>query len=147
MGRAYLSWASSPAARKVMVGNRRKDTSPEMAVRRLVHAAGLRYRVDAKPIPEVNRRADLVFRRARVAVFVDGCYWHGCPDHGTSPRSNAAYWEAKLSRNRDRDRETDALLTSAGWVVVRHWEHTEPAVVAVEVATTVSMRLRALGRR
>ena len=71
-----------------MQGNRRRDTTPEMAVRRLVHAAGLRYRVDAKPLPDLNRRADLVFTRAKVAVFIDGCYWHGCPEHGTTSRTN-----------------------------------------------------------
>lgn len=135
-----MPWASSPAARKVMAANRRKDTSPEMAVRRLVHAAGLRYRVDAKPLPGVNRRADLVFRRARVAVFVDGCYWHGCPQHGSNPRTNQSYWSAKIERNQRRDAETDALLAAAGWLVIRCWEHHDPAFVAKDIVQAVSAR-------
>lgn len=108
MGREYEPWASSPAARAVRVSNRRRDTRPELAVRRAVHALGLRYRVDVRPLPTVNRRADLVFSRRRVAVFVDGCYWHGCPDHGTTPKTNAIYWGGKIARNSERDRDTDA---------------------------------------
>jgi DNA mismatch endonuclease (patch repair protein) len=123
------SWASSPAVRAVMQANRRRDTAPEMAVRRLAHAAGLRYRVDAKPLPSLNRRADLVFTRAKVAVFIDGCYWHGCPEHGTTAKTNANYWESKILRNRERDGETDSQLVSAGWVVIRAWEHDEPGLV------------------
>src|SRR5215213_9270407 len=122
----YESWASSPASRAVMQGNRRRDTTPEMAVRRLAHASGLRYRVDAKPLPHLNRRADLVFTRVKVAVFIDGCYWHGCPEHGTTAKSNPDYWNAKIARNRERDAETDRLLIGAGWTVVRAWEHETP---------------------
>src|SRR5438309_6923561 len=104
------SWASSPAIRRSMQGNKGWDSSPEMAVRRAVHSAGLRYRVGTRPLPGVNRRADLVFRRARVAVFIDGCYWHGCPDHFVRPKSNVDYWDTKIGRNVKRDRQTDALL-------------------------------------
>lgn len=114
-----------------MRGNRRRDTVPELAIRRAVHALGLRYRVDARPIPDLNRRADLVFTRARVAVFVDGCYWHGCPDHGTVARTNAEYWTPKIQRNRARDRETDMVLAERGWVSLRIWEH-EAVTAAVE---------------
>ncbi|MEU6136093.1 very short patch repair endonuclease [Nocardioides sp. NPDC047086] len=131
------SWASSPAARAVMKGNRRRDTVPEMAVRRAVHALGLRYRVDVRPLDDLNRRADLVFSRARVAVFIDGCYWHGCPDHGTAARTNADYWSAKIQRNRDRDRDTDTLLTSAGWTVLRFWEHDSVDAVVDVILRTV----------
>src|SRR4051812_383393 len=99
MAPAYESWASSPASRAVMRANRRRDTAPEMAVRRLVHAAGLRYLVDARPLVGLNRRADLVFTRVKVAVFIDGCYWHGCPEHGTAAKTNAAYWSSKISGN------------------------------------------------
>lgn len=137
MGVEYISWASSPAARAVMRGNRRRDTSPEIAVRRLVHAAGLRYRVDAKPLAGLNRRADMVFRTSRVAVFVDGCYWHGCPMHGTTPRTNTDYWTGKIGGNRARDLETDRLLAEAGWRVVRAWEHEAPVAVADAVIRTV----------
>lgn len=137
MAKPYESWASSPAARAVMRANRRRDTSPEMAVRRLVHAAGLRYRVDARPLPELNRRADLVFTRAKVAVFIDGCYWHGCPEHGTTAKTNPEYWSPKIARNKERDAETDDLLIRAGWRVVRAWEHEAPAEVAKQVLALV----------
>lgn len=96
----YRPWASSSGVRATMRGNRRRDTKPEMAVRRAVHALGLRYRVDSRPLQGLNRRADLVFASARVAVFVDGCYWHGCPEHGTAARTNAGYWSKKIQRNR-----------------------------------------------
>lgn len=109
-----------------MQANRGRDTKPEMAVRRAAHAAGLRFRVDYRPIPELNRRADLVFTRAKVAVFVDGCFWHGCPTHHTIAKSNAKFWAQKVTRNRERDAETDRLLGEAGWTVIRAWEH-EPA--------------------
>lgn len=138
MVRPYEAWASSPTARAVMQANRRRDTGPEMAVRRLVHAAGLRYRVDAKPLPDLNRRADLTFTRARVAVFIDGCYWHGCPDHGTTAKTNAAYWSAKIAHNRERDVDTDRRLHEAEWTVVRAWEHDEPAAVAARVTAEVT---------
>lgn len=120
-----------------MRGNRRRDTSPEMAVRRLVHAAGLRYRVDARPLPNLNRRADLVFTRAKVAVFIDGCYWHGCPAHGTAAKTNAGYWGPKIARNRARDVDTDAQLVAAGWTVVRAWEHDEPVRVAERIVNAL----------
>src|SRR5688572_17008919 len=99
MGRTYESWASSEASRAVMRANQRRDTGPELAVRRLVHRVGLRYRVDARPVAQINRRADLVFSRAKVAVFIDGCYWHGCAQHGTAPRTNSEYWRDKIRRN------------------------------------------------
>lgn len=109
-----------------MLANKRRDTNPEMAIRRLAHAAGLRYRVDAKPLPDLNRRADMVFTRARVAVFIDGCYWHGCPEHGTTATTNSAYWGAKIKGNRQRDEDTVRRLREQGWVVVRIWEHDDP---------------------
>lgn len=133
----YQSWASSPASRKVMQGNRSRDTSPELAVRRLLHAAGLRYRVDYRPEPSLRRTADIVFTKQRVAVFIDGCYWHACPEHGTSARTNADYWSAKLQRNVARDADTTAQLEAAGWTVLRFWEHENPTEVASEVAGTV----------
>ncbi|MGZ6586032.1 MAG: very short patch repair endonuclease [Solirubrobacteraceae bacterium] len=135
----YESWASSPAARAVMQANRRSGTRPEMAVRRLVHAMGLRYRVDAKPLPDLNRRADLVFTRAKVAVFIDGCYWHGCPQHGTKTRTNSDYWVPKIARNRERDASTDRALHAAGWTVIRAWEHEPAAEVALRIAQTVGI--------
>lgn len=137
---ALESWATSDGVRRSMKGNRRRDTKPELAVRRLVHAAGLRYRVDARPLPDVNRRADLLFTRAKVAVFIDGCFWHGCPEHHTIARANAGYWAEKVSRNRERDAETDRLLEAAGWIVVRAWEHQAPAVVAERIMAAVAVK-------
>lgn len=125
-----------------MRGNRRRDTQPELAVRRAVHAMGLRYRVDARPIADLNRRADLVFSRAKVAVFVDGCYWHGCREHGTVARTNATYWGPKIQRNKDRDADTDRRLRAADWEVIRAWEHEASSEVAARIAEVVRQRLR-----
>jgi len=121
-----------------MQGNRRRDTKPELAVRRAVHARGMRYRVDVRPLPGFNRRADLVFTRVKVAVFVDGCYWHGCPDHGTTPITNVDYWGPKIQRNRERDADTDQRLQEAGWVSVRIWEHDDVEDAASHIASVVS---------
>lgn len=106
-------------------------------MRRAVHAHGLRYLVDVRPLPHLNRRADLVFTRARVAVFVDGCYWHGCPEHGTNARVNADYWAPKIAGNIARDRDTDQRLNAAGWTVIRAWEHEDSDSVALRVVTAV----------
>ncbi|WP_315772110.1 very short patch repair endonuclease [Rhodococcoides kroppenstedtii] len=116
---------------------RRRDTKPELALRRLLHAAGLRYRVDRAPLPGLRRRADVVFTRARVAVYVDGCFWHSCPVHATHPRNNAQWWADKLAANVARDRDTDRRLEEAGWTVVRIWEHEDPAVAAEKVLRAV----------
>jgi DNA mismatch endonuclease (patch repair protein) len=114
-----------------------RDTAPELALRRLLHAAGLRYRVDAGPLPGLRRRADIVFRQARVAVFVDGCFWHGCPDHGRRPTtSNPRYWSEKVERNQTRDRDTDECLAAAGWAAMRVWEHEAPGEAAARIAAT-----------
>ncbi len=139
-GVVYESWASSAAARKTMQGNRGRDTKAELAVRRLVHGAGLRYRVSARPESDLRRTADLLFTRARVAVFIDGCYWHGCPDHFTMPATNLDYWSAKIGRNRARDLETTTLLEGRGWVVLRFWEHELPAAVAASIVERVRER-------
>jgi DNA mismatch endonuclease (patch repair protein) len=117
-----------------------RDTDPEMELRRRLHAAGLRYRVHTRPLPGLRRTADVVFPRARVAVFVDGCFWHSCPDHGTAPLTNAQWWAAKLSRNVARDADTDRRLTEAGWLAVRVWEHEDPVVAADRVAQAVRSR-------
>lgn len=116
-----------------MMSNRRRDTKPEMRVRRILHAAGLRYRIDARPIAASRSRADIVFTRRRIAVFIDGCFWHRCPIHGTAPKANAAYWGPKLDRNAKRDSDVTAALTAAGWTVLRFWEHEDPRDVAREV--------------
>ncbi len=132
-----MDYETSPAIRKTMQGNRSRDTKPELRLRSILHARGLRYRVAARPIPGVRRTADVVFTRARVAVFVDGCFWHGCPEHYRRPGSNVGYWDAKVERNMARDREVEALLADAGWTVVRAWEHEDPAVVADRVERLV----------
>ena len=120
-----------------MSGARRRDTKPEVDVRRILHARGLRYRV-AYPMPGLARRSiDIAFTRAKVAVFLDGCFWHGCPEHGTRPRANAEWWAVKLGRNATRDAETDALLRRAGWQVLRFWEHEVPDAVADQIVAAV----------
>lgn len=119
-----------------MQANRGRDTVPELAVRRLLHAAGLRYRIDFAPLGG-RRRADIVFTRKRIAVFIDGCYWHGCPEHATYPKRNSDYWLPKLARNIERDRETDDLLGGAGWTVLRYWEHEAPGAIADAIVVTV----------
>ena len=140
MSPAYEPWSSSPAVRSVMRANRRRDTEPELKVRRIVHSLGLRYRVDARPLAGLNRRADLVFSRSKVAVFIDGCFWHGCPEHGTEARLNADYWRLKIQRNKARDADTDRLLAEAGWAVIRVWEHQDPAQVAADIAAAIRTR-------
>ena len=140
------SWASSEATRKSMQGNRSRDTKPELAVRSAVHRRGLRYRVAVRPLPELRRTADLVFRKAKIAVFVDGCYWHGCPEHHTQPATNPEYWSAKITGNIARDQDTDAHLQKAGWTVLRFWEHEDPETVADAVERSVRAALR-LGNR
>lgn len=132
--------ASSSGTRKSMQGNKGRDTKPELALRRAVHALGLRYRVSIRPLPEVRRTADLVFSRVKVAVFLDGCFWHGCSKHHTKSRTNAEYWAEKVERNRARDRETDRILAEAGWLVIRIWEHEDPLCAAEEVARSVRSR-------
>jgi DNA mismatch endonuclease, patch repair protein len=129
--------ASSPAALARMVRQRRRDTRPEMAIRRLLHAHGMRYRVDAA-LPGMRRRADLLFTSVRVAVFIDGCFWHGCPEHGTRPKNNAAWWSEKIAANAERDRDTDRRLTADGWAVFRIWEHEEPETAAARIAEVVA---------
>ena len=120
---------------------RRRDTAPELALRRALHAAGLRYRV-AYPVPGQRRRTiDVAFTRLQLAVFVDGCFWHGCPAHGTDPRANAAWWRAKISANQARDRDTDQVLADLGWSVLRFWEHV-PASDAARIVRDLVPRLR-----
>nr|WP_278045545.1 very short patch repair endonuclease [Edaphobacter modestus] len=121
----------------MMQGNKSRDTKPEVAVRCAIHAMGMRYRVASRPIAEVRRTADLVFRRAKVAVFVDGCFWHGCPLHHAPPKTNAGYWVQKIEGNKARDQHTTALLKAAGWRVLRFWSHEEPTAVATRIAEVI----------
>lgn len=134
------SWASSEGNRRSMQANKGRDTKPELAVRRALHARGHRYRVDVRPERSLNRRADIVFTRAQVAVFIDGCYWHGCPDHYTAPATNRSFWADKVQANRARDTETTQALQTAGWHVIRAWEHEPADSVAEKVDAAVKVR-------
>ncbi|WP_369797372.1 very short patch repair endonuclease [Amycolatopsis sp. MJM2582] len=108
-----------------MKANRRSDTKPEVELRQALHRLGYRYRKDHRlDLPAgVRVRPDIVFTRRKIAVFVDGCFWHVCPEHGREPTRNEWYWTPKLRRNIERDRLADAALADAGWRVVRIWEH------------------------
>lgn len=134
---------TSAATTAVMRGNRSRDTRPEVRLRSELHRRGLRFRKDF-PLRAGGRtiRVDIVFTRRRLAVFVDGCFWHGCPDHGRSPRSNKEYWTAKLARNAERDSSTNEALAAAGWHVLRLWEHDSPDAAA----SAVESKLQALAR-
>ena len=123
-----------------MQSNKSRDTKPELALRSAVHALGLRYRVAAKPLVGLRRTADMVFPGARVAVFLDGCFWHGCPQHHTVASANAKFWADKVAGNRARDRDTDERLAEAGWVSVRVWEHEDPIEAAQRVREVVAAR-------
>ncbi|MFF4328642.1 very short patch repair endonuclease [Streptomyces sp. NPDC001591] len=131
---------TTPATRVRMSIQKSRNTGVEMALRRLLHAAGLRYRVHRRPVRQVRREADLVFGPARVAVFVDGCFWHGCPEHATWPKRNAEFWRAKIEGNRARDRDTDRRLAESGWLAVRVWEHEAAEVAAARVRAIVDAR-------
>jgi DNA mismatch endonuclease (patch repair protein) len=140
--RAGVPEASSPEALNRMKRTRRRDTAAEVRLRTLLFGMGLRYRIDEKPLAELRRKADLVFRRVKVAVYVDGCFWHGCPTHATWPKQNAEFWRDKIETNRRRDAETDRLLAEAGWAVVRVWEHEDAAEAAARIAELVRSRAR-----
>jgi DNA mismatch endonuclease (patch repair protein) len=119
---------------------RSRDTVTELMLRRELHRLGLRYRLHVRPLPGIRREADIVFGPAKVAVMVDGCFWHGCPVHGTWPKTNSLWWATKLTRNIDRDRDTDTRFEAAGWSVVRVWEHEPAEEAALRVATKVAER-------
>jgi DNA mismatch endonuclease (patch repair protein) len=130
------SWASSDAIRKTMLACGSRNTRPEVRLRSLLHRRGLRFRVHLPPVNSVRRTADLAFTHWRLAVLVDGCFWHGCSEHFVLPATNGAYWSAKIEGNRVRDRATDAAFRRAGWTVLRVWEHTpvEDACQKVQAA-------------
>jgi DNA mismatch endonuclease, patch repair protein len=132
-----------------MQGNRRRDTQPEKKLRSALHGRGWRFRVDlAIKLPIGRTRPDIVFTRAKVAVFIDGCFWHCCPEHGTPPKSNGDYWGPKLARNIERDGRDTRALRAGGWQVVRLWEHVpvEEAVKEIEAALTTAGRAASRGR-
>lgn len=140
MSRSQGPASSSAAVSRRMRQTGRRDTAPELRLRSQLHRRGLRYRVDVAPGPLTRRRADVVFIRARVAVFVDGCFWHSCPEHATIPKSNRDWWVAKLEANVARDRDTDRRLQEAGWRVIRVWEHEDSGEAAERVAAVLQDR-------
>lgn len=134
--------ASSPEARRRMEATRQRDTAAELALRAALETLGLTYRTDVR-LPGMRRRADLVFEDARIVAFVDGCFWHACPKHGSSPKSNSDWWARKLGENQRRDRDTDRRLHEKGWLVLRFWEHEDPGAAAQSIATMRSPRVAA----
>lgn len=140
VGPVTQSWASTPAVRRVMQANKGRNTKPELALRRELHAAGLRYRVCVRPEPAVRRNVDIVFRPARVAVEVRGCFWHGCPDHYRPSSKNQEFWANKIADNIARDNKGDALLSEAGWLVIVVWEHDDMPMAAQRIVRIVRER-------
>ena len=122
-----------------MKANRRVNTRPELAIRSLLHGRGLRFRKDvAIRTPDIRTTADIVFQRQRLAVFIDGCFWHQCPAHSHVPRANPGYWERKLARNVERDARVTERLAGAGWTVLRIWEHVPAQEAADQIAEALS---------
>jgi DNA mismatch endonuclease (patch repair protein) len=146
--RQGVSWATSPGVRRSMQANRRVDTGPERRLRSALHRRGLRFRKDRRIDADgVRVRADVVFPRQRVAVFVDGCFWHCCPAHATQPRAHESYWAAKLRGNVERDRRVDAALERAAWTVIRVWEHEQSEDAAGRVEAIIRPPSTVGGRR
>ena len=136
---------ASPGRSANMKANRRTNTKPELALRSALHARGYRYRKDFRlDLPARRVRPDIAFTSRKVAVFVDGCFWHACPEHGSKPKNNEWYWSPKLLKNQERDRATDEALSKAGWTVVRLWEHVPVTeAVAAVIAAVGDPRVRA----
>lgn len=130
-----------------MQANKSRDTKPELALRRALYASGFRYRLCIRPVPEIRRTADIVFRKARVAVEVRGCFWHGCPQHYRQPRANSDYWSEKIEKNVKRDQVMDELLTQAGWTIIVVWEHEDIAQAVVRISEILSQMARPGSRR
>ena len=131
------SRSTDPAVSRRMKATRRRDTGAEMRIRSALHQRGWRYRVDTRVEPDVGGRPDLAFTRRRVAVFIDGCFWHGCPEHFTKPNTRSAWWAEKIAQNRARDRRTTVSLEARGWTVLRVWEHVPTAVAVEHIESTL----------
>lgn len=130
---------SSPETSRRMAKVRQKGTNAEIALRRELYRGGLRYRIDYQVMKKPRRVADVAFPRLKIAIFVDGCFWHGCPEHATWPKQNGEFWREKIEANRHRDADTNLRLLDAGWTVLRFWEHESPTRAAEIVAQTVAM--------
>jgi DNA mismatch endonuclease, patch repair protein len=135
-----VPWAASASVRAVMRANRKTNSGPELKLRSAIHRLGLRFRPVSRP-PGLSIVVDILFPRSKVAVFVDGCYWHGCPSHGTSPKTNSDYWIPKIERTQQRDAHNDEVLRRAGWEPIHIWEHEPVAEAAKRVAEAVRARL------
>ena len=138
-----LARAPRPSDRSTalrMQTQRQRDTQCELAIRRQLYRLGIRYRIDCRPVPDVHRRADIVIRPAKIALFMDGCFWHKCPLHWKPPKRHAAWWINKVESTARRDKETSDLLERLGWLVIRAWEHECPEVVADKVVQAVCQR-------
>lgn len=133
---------SSPEASRRLAKVRQKDTDAEIALRRELYRSGLRYRVDFVVLNKPRRIADIVFPKLKIAIYVDGCFWHGCPDHATWPKRNAEFWRKKIETNRTRDEDTNVRLRNAGWTVFRFWRHESP----IEAANTIALAVEAAKR-
>lgn len=134
--------ASSERVSRQMSNLGQRDTAPEVAIRSELHRRGIRFRVHAKPEPDLRTKADIVFRPKKVCVYIDGCFWHSCPEHGTMPVSNRDFWVKKLGRNSERDLENTRLLTERGWTVIRCWEHEDPISASDRIESIVGGSLR-----
>lgn len=137
---ASLVKPSSPEASRRMAATKQKHTSAEMAIRKELFRHGLRYRVDHAVVDKPRRKADIAFLGPKVAVFVDGCFWHGCPEHASWPKQNADFWRNKIETNRARDLDTNSRLLAAGWRVVRVWEHEPVNDAASRIEAVVNER-------
>lgn len=133
--------ARDAATRKRLSSQKKTDTTPERLLRRALHSRGLRFQIDKAPLPSLQRRADVVFVRARVAVFVHGCFWHGCADHARPTKSNTKWWAEKIAKNKRRDAETAKALAANDWLYVEVWEHEPPSEAAERVEATVRDRV------
>jgi DNA mismatch endonuclease (patch repair protein) len=119
---------------------RQKNTSAESAIRRELHALGLRFRIQVPVLATPRRVADVAFSQLRIAIFIDGCFWHGCPKHATWPKQNAEFWYRKIVANQERDLDTVARLRAAGWKVLRIWAHEAPMTAALRISRVVLAR-------
>jgi DNA mismatch endonuclease (patch repair protein) len=129
---------SSATASQRLKQVRQRDTDCELAVRKVLHRRGFRYFVDRRAEPDIKVRADMLFPRTKLAIFIDGCFWHGCPEHRTLPRSNTDWWTNKFSQNRARDEQGTAALTNRGWTVLRFWAHEDPELVVDLIKSTIA---------
>lgn len=130
---------SSPDVSRRMANVRQKGTGAEVALRREMYRLGLRYRINYEVLKTPRRLADVAFPGRKIAVFVDGCFWHGCPEHATWPKHNAEFWRQKIEANQRRDADTNDRLRSLGWTVLRFWAHEPPTDAARAVAHMVAL--------